>query len=186
MDVAEQLLLDIRVSVRDPSQVGHRDTQCIAGNRHQASIGGALYAEHRRHTDETKPSDHRDLDRPVTLCPHQQRRDTAFDEIDVLDGVVVVLKNCPALQRDGLQEGTKSLERRRRKSGQQAVLDPDRLLAVGNAQRTVQRYPMACPRDFSDRALSSRDRGFFSAKLLPLQSGVTRTRARTTRSSKGQ
>src|SRR5215470_17358120 len=51
---------------------------------------------------------------------------------------------APPLQRNGLQEGTKSLERRRRKSGQQAVLDPDRLLAVGNAQRTVQRYPMAC------------------------------------------
>jgi hypothetical protein len=56
--------------------------------------------------------------------------------------MMVVLKNRPALERNGLQEGTKPLERGRRKTGQQAVLDRNRLLAVGTAQRTFQRYPM--------------------------------------------
>lgn len=55
---------------------------------------------------------------------------------------MVVLKNRAALERNGLQEGTKPLKRRRCKTGQQAVLDPNRLLAVGTAQRTFQRYPM--------------------------------------------
>jgi hypothetical protein len=41
-----------------------------------------------------------------------------------------------------LQEGTKPLKRRRRKTGQQAVSNPNRTFAVGTAQRTVQRYPM--------------------------------------------
>jgi len=142
VDIAEQLLLDIRVSVRETSQVRYRDAQCVAGNRHEASIGGALDAEHGRHTDKTEPSDHCDLDGSVALRPHEQRCNAALDEVDVLNGVVVVLKNRPALQRDGLQEGAKSLEGRRRKSGQQAVLDPNRLLAVSPAQRTFQRYPM--------------------------------------------
>jgi hypothetical protein len=142
VDVAEQLLLDIGVSVRGPSQFGHRDAQCIAGDRHQASIGSALYAEHRRHTDKTEPSDHRDLDRTIALRSHQQRCDAAFDEVDVLDGMVVVLKNSPALERNRLQERPEPLKGRRRKTGQQAVLDPNRLLAVGTAQRTFQRYPM--------------------------------------------
>jgi len=47
--------------------------------------------------------------------------------------MVMVLKNRPALERNGLQERTKSLKGSRRKSGQQAVLDPNRRLAVGAA-----------------------------------------------------
>jgi hypothetical protein len=142
VDIAEQLLLDIGVSVRNPSQVGYRDAQCIAGHRHQASIGRALDAEHRGHADEPEPPDHRDLDRPVALRSHQQRCDAAFDEVDVLDRMVVVLKNRPAFERNGLKERTKLLKGCRRKAGQQAVLDPNRLLAVGAADRTFQRYPM--------------------------------------------
>jgi hypothetical protein len=78
---------------------------------------GTLYAEHRCHTDEPQPSNHRDLDRSVALSPHQERCDTAFDEIDVLYGVVIILKNGPTLERNGLQEGEKLLERSRRKAG---------------------------------------------------------------------
>ena len=143
VDIAEQLLLNIRVAVRDPPQVRHRDAQRIAGDRHQASIGSALYAEHRRHTDKTEPSDHRDLDRTIALRSHQQRCDAAFDEVDVLDGMVVVLKNSPALERNRLQERPEPLKGRRRKTGQQAVLDSNRRLAVGTAQRIFQRYPMS-------------------------------------------
>lgn len=67
--------------------------------------------------------------------------------------MVVILKNRPALERNGLQEGTKPLEGRWRKTSQQAVLDPDRLLAVGTAQRTFQRYPMELSSICPDRAL---------------------------------
>src|SRR5262249_30228069 len=116
--------------------------QCISGDRHEASIGRPLNAEYRCHTDETQPPDHRDLDRPVALRPHQQRCNAAFDEVDVLDGMVVVLKDRPALERNGLQEGTKPFKERRGKTGEQAILDPNRLLAADTAQRTFQRYPM--------------------------------------------
>ncbi|WOH64419.1 hypothetical protein RX331_28295 [Bradyrhizobium sp. BWA-3-5] len=133
MDIVEQLLLDIGASMRDPSQVGHCDAQCIAGDRHQASIGRSDYAKHGRHADEAQPSNHGDFNRPVALRPHQHRCDAALDEIDVFDGMVMVLKNRPALEGNGLQERTKSLKGSRRKSGQQAVLDPNRRLAVGAA-----------------------------------------------------
>ncbi|WP_245331836.1 hypothetical protein [Bradyrhizobium sp. NAS80.1] len=146
VDIAEQLLLDVRVSVGDPAQVGRRDAQCISGDQHEASIGRTLYAEHRCHTNEPEPSDHRDLNRSVVLRPHQERCDTAFDEVDVLYGVMVVLKNCPTLERNGLQEREKPLEGRRRKASQQTVLDPDRLVAVGIAEPTLQRYPIELPR----------------------------------------
>lgn len=152
VDVTEQLLLDVRVSVRGPPELGHRDAQSIAGDRHQASIGSALYAEHRRHADKTEPSDHRDLDRTVALRSYQQRCDAAFDEVDVLDGMVVILKNRPALERNRLQERTEPLKGRRRKSGQQAVLDPNRLFPVGTAQRTFQRYPI----ELSSRCVPTR------------------------------
>lgn len=89
--------------------------------------------------------------------------------------MMVILKNRPALERNGLQEGAKPLEGRRRKTSQQAVLDPDRLLAVGTAQRNFQRYPMElssrCP-----RSRFVRHQGFLPAKLLALRSGVTALR----------
>jgi hypothetical protein len=73
--------------------------------------------------------------------------------------MVVFLKNGPALQRNGPQQGQKPREGRRRKAGQQPVLDQNRLLMVGSIQRTLQRYPM----EFSppDRALCGRYRGCF-------------------------
>ena len=66
--------------------------------------------------------------------------------------MVVILKNRPALERDRLQERTEPLKGRRRKSSQQAVLDPNRLFAVGTAQRIFQRYPM----ELSSRCVPTR------------------------------
>jgi hypothetical protein len=71
---------------------------------------GELHAEHGRHTDEAEAPDHRNLDRAIALRAHKQRGNAAFDEVDVLNGMVVVLEDRPALQRNGLQQGAKPLE----------------------------------------------------------------------------
>jgi hypothetical protein len=73
----------------------------------------------------------------------------------MLDGMVIILQDCAAFERDGLQVRTEGLEGRRRKPSQQAVLDANRLLTLGTAQGTVQRYPMARLRSIPSRALAA-------------------------------
>ena len=57
-----------------------------------------------------RPADGRDFDGAIPLGACEQGRHTSFDEIDVLDGAVVLLQHGPALQANELQMRAEAIE----------------------------------------------------------------------------
>ena len=90
-------------------------------------------AQDRGDSDEPERPDHRDLDRPVGARARIERGDPAFDEMDVLDAMEVVLQDGPPRERDASQMRRKAAKARRIQAGKNPVLHDHDWSAPGQA-----------------------------------------------------
>src|SRR6266436_5486580 len=92
VNISEQVLSHQGYFFHDMLQVIRGDPERFARYLHQAAVRRTHGSENGRHAHKAEATDDCNLHRTVALARRDQGCDSALDEVDVLDGSVMLLK----------------------------------------------------------------------------------------------